>query len=95
MKLHWLAIPALLLSSVPAFSQVYVRIAPPPPRAEFIGRAPGPGFFWTDGYWAWNGRGYYWIPGRWISAPRYRSAWVPGRWHSAPRGYYWRPGYWR
>ena len=34
----------------------YVRYGPPPPRYGVIGRAPGPGYVWTDGYWNWSGR---------------------------------------
>ena len=49
---------------------ISVRIAPPalPVYAQPI--CPGPAYFWTPGYWAWNeDGGYYWVPGTWVVAP--------------------------
>ena len=40
-----------------AQAAVFVRTAPPPPRAVgVVGRSPGRGFVWTDGYWRWGGQ---------------------------------------
>jgi hypothetical protein len=39
-----------------------VREAPPPPRAEVMQVAPGPGYVWISGHWAWR-HGWYWAPG--------------------------------
>jgi hypothetical protein len=67
----------------------------PPPGAVVVAVAPGPGFFWIGGYWAWGGSEYYWVPGRWEAVPHPRAVWVPGRWRGARRGWYWVPGHWR
>ena len=32
--------------------------APPPPRVEVYGVAPGPGVVWIGGYWRWVGSDY-------------------------------------
>ena len=37
----------------------------PEPRVEVIPTAPGPGFNWVRGHWAWRGR-WAWIPGHYI-----------------------------
>ncbi len=38
--------------------------APPPAPAEVITAAPGPDYYWTPGYWGWDG-GWIWIGGGW------------------------------
>ena len=64
----------------------------PGPRAEVVPVAPGPGYRWRPGYWAWNGRGYAWVPGLYVvRRPAYHE-WVPGHWE--PRGR-WIPEHWR
>ncbi len=74
----------------------YVSAPPPPPRHEIIGVAPGPGFVWIEGYYAWRpGSGYYWVPGHWERPPRPRAHWVPGRWERTRHGWVWREGRWR
>jgi hypothetical protein len=37
----------------------------PSPRVEVIPVAPGPGYNWVRGHWAWRG-GWVWIPGHHI-----------------------------
>ncbi len=55
---------------------------------------PGPGYFWTPGYWAWNDEGgYYWVPGTWVVAP-IGMLWTPGYWGWGAGFYAWHPGYW-
>lgn len=73
----------------------YVRVAPPPTRAELYGVAPGAGFVWVNGYWAWRGGGYMWAPGYWARPPRPHARWAPGYWEHRHGGYYYRPGCWR
>ncbi len=73
---------------------ISVRIAPPalPVYAQPI--CPGPGYFWTPGYWAWNeDGGYYWVPGTWVVAP-VGMLWTPGYWGFAGGFYGWHAGYW-
>jgi len=56
--------------------------------------APGEGYIWTPGYWAWTGDGYEWIDGAWVLPPYTGALWTPGYWGFAPYGYFWNAGYW-
>jgi len=63
---------ALGTISAPAVSQVYVQVAPPPPRHEVV---PGHrrGHVWVPGHWVWRGHQHHWMPGHWVVArPGYR-----------------------
>jgi len=96
---RWLVCSVLMIAfSAAAFAQIgvgiSVRFGPPaiPIYAQPI--CPGPGYFWTPGYWAWNdGYGYYWVPGTWVVAP-VGMLWTPGYWGWYGGYYRWRPGYW-
>jgi WXXGXW repeat (2 copies) len=98
------AVRALLLAivvlsfSAASFSQIAVgisvRVGPPalPVYAQPI--CPGPGYFWTPGYWGWNDdAGYYWVPGTWVVAP-VGMLWTPGYWGWGGGFYAWHAGYW-
>jgi hypothetical protein len=75
---------------------MYVRTAPPAPRYYGpMGRAPGYGFVWTNGYWDWRGNNCNWVDGRWMRPPRGRAAWVAPEWRHDGRGYRFHRGYWR
>ena len=74
MKKMILAVPVLLLGlsacgAGPRYA--YVRVAPPPPRVEVRGYAPGPGFAWVGGYWNYAGGGYvgFRVPGCVLRGP--------------------------
>jgi hypothetical protein len=56
--------------------------------------APGDGYIWTPGYWAWTGDGYEWVDGAWVLPPYTGALWTPGYWGYAPYGYFWNAGYW-
>ncbi len=56
--------------------------------------APGDGYIWTPGYWAWTGDGYEWVDGTWVVPPYTGALWTPGYWGYAPYGYFWNAGYW-
>jgi hypothetical protein len=56
--------------------------------------APGDGYIWTPGYWAWTGNGYEWIQGAWVAAPYTGALWTPGYWGYGYGGYFWNTGYW-
>jgi WXXGXW repeat (2 copies) len=56
--------------------------------------APGDGYIWTPGYWAWTGEGYEWVNGAWVNAPYTGALWTPGYWGDGYNGYYWNAGYW-
>mgnify|MGYP001562553766 CR=1 FL=1 len=57
---------------------VFVKIAPPPLRAERVPAARR-GYVWVPGYWDWRGHRHVWV----------RGAWVKER-----RGYYYQPHRW-
>lgn len=80
---------------LPPAGAVFVRVGPPAYREEVIGVAPGPGYVWVAGYWAWGGADYYWVPGRWVARPYPRAVWVPGRWRAHRHSWYWVEGHWR
>ena len=73
---------------------VSVDIAPPPLPVYVQPVAPGPGYFWTPGYWAWGPEGYYWVPGTWVLAPFVGALWTPGYWGWGGTAYFWHRGYW-
>lgn len=103
-SVRWLVFGILILSvSVLSLSTassaqmavgISVRVGPPalPVYAQPV--CPGPGFFWTPGYWAWSDDdGYYWVPGTWVVAP-VGMLWTPGYWAFSGGFYGWHPGYW-
>lgn len=89
------------LLSVPALAQlsaeVYVPIAPPPPRTEVIPVLPADRIeveHWQPGYWRWNGREHEWINGHYVARPKRGAVWVPGRWEQRSRGWFYVDGHW-
>jgi|SRR6266567_2054198 len=74
--------------------QVEVAEAPPTPPAEVVVQAPGPGYVWVPGYYAWHGR-WVWAPGGWVVRPHPHAVWVAGRWHHRGHSYVWIGGHWR
>ena len=97
--IRWLLLAIIILSfSAASFSQiavgVSVRIGPPPLPVYAQPICPGPGYYWTPGYWAWNDDdGYYWVPGTWVIAP-VGMLWTPGYWGWGGGFYVWHAGYW-
>ena len=92
-----LMVPALamfLTAGCAVQGAYYVRTAPPPPRAEVYGYAPGPGYVWVGGSWDWRDR-WVWRQGYWSRPPRPNARWTSGYWSSGPRGYHYVRGYWR
>lgn len=84
--------------SAASFAQIgvgiSVRIGPPAIPVYSQPICPGPGYFWTPGYWAWNDvGGYYWVPGTWVVAP-VGMLWTPGYWGWGGGFYRWHAGYW-
>ena len=71
-----------------------VMVAPPPPPGEFIGIAPGPGYFWVGGFWRWNAGRHDWVGGRWETS-RQGYQWQPHRWAREGQGWRAEPGYWQ
>jgi len=96
---RWALLTLVVLSlGAASFGQIAVgisvRVGPPalPIYAQPI--CPGPGYFWTPGYWGWNDDGgYYWVPGTWVVAP-VGLLWTPGYWGWGGGFYAWHGGYW-
>lgn len=102
-KLHLVVLFALVagfaLAMPPASSAqvaigVSVRIGPPPLRVYEQPMAPGPGYLWMPGYWAYGPDGYYWVPGAWVVPPEPGLLWTPGYWGWEDGYYRWHRGYW-
>ncbi|HEX4785890.1 MAG TPA: hypothetical protein VH350_16230 [Candidatus Sulfotelmatobacter sp.] len=97
--IRWMMLAIMILVfSGASFSQiavgVSVRIGPPPLPVYAQPICPGPGYYWTPGYWAWNDdEGYYWVPGTWVVAP-VGMLWTPGYWGWGGGFYAWHAGYW-
>jgi WXXGXW repeat (2 copies) len=82
----------------------------PAPRVEVIPAAPGPGFNWVPGHWAWRGAAWVWIPGHHIrgvvqampaevvevmpARPSPGHVWVKGHHVFEGGRWVWRPGVW-
>ena len=71
----------MLLGGAPAFSAqvaVGIRIGPPPhPRVVRVRPvAPGPDYYWVDGYWYPVGNHYKWHDGYWTRPPYAGARWV-------------------
>ena len=71
-----------------------VQVAPPPPRVEVIGVAPGPGYVWLNGYWGWSGGRHTWVGGRWDQG-RPGQYWAPHAWGREGGGWRMNGGGWR
>lgn len=74
----------------------FARTAPPPLPVMEQPMAPGDGYIWTPGYWAWDDdvQDYYWVEGEWVMAPETGMLWTPGYWNYDNGGYRWNAGYW-
>jgi hypothetical protein len=94
--LRYMTVSLLMLTSQIALTQVVVRVAPPPPvHVGVIGRAPGPGYVWVEGYHRWNGSRYMWVEGHWVRPPRRAAVWVAPAWVRHGNGWVFHEGYWR
>ena len=91
-----LIVLTLLCAPVASFSSVFVSVAIAPPALPVYTQpvAPGPGYMWTPGYWAYGPDGYFWVPGTWVIAPFIGALWTPGYWGWVNGVYVWRAGYW-
>jgi hypothetical protein len=78
----------------PAGAPQDISQAPPPIPNYDQPSAPGDGYIWTPGYWAWTADGYVWVNGAWVMPPYVSALWTPGYWGYNPYGYFWNAGYW-
>jgi hypothetical protein len=98
-----IALGAMLLAegTVNQAAAIFVRTPPPRPvSVGAVGRRPGRGFVWTNGYYRWNrprrGRpGFVWMPGQWRRPPRHGMVWVSPGWRRGRGGYTFVAGGWR
>lgn len=89
-----LPLTGCVVAPVPVAGDAVVYQAPPPPRAEVVGVAPGPAYVWISGYWVWNNR-WSWHRGYWTRRPRAGTRWVPGYWRHRGNEWRWNAGHWR
>jgi len=76
-------------------TQTAVAPDPPPALPDYDQpEAPGDGYIWTPGYWAYAPQGYYWAPGAWVLAPYEGALWTPGYWGFYQAHYHFYHGYW-
>jgi hypothetical protein len=73
---------------------ISIRIAPPELPVYDQPIAPGDGYIWTPGYWAYGDDDYYWVPGTWVMAPEVGYLWTPGYWGADGDDYIFHEGYW-
>ena len=73
---------------------VYADEAPPPLPDYDQPPIPAEGYFWTPGYWSWNGYEYFWVPGTWLEPPHPGLLWTPGYWAFVNGAYAFHRGYW-
>ncbi len=91
---------ALVLLAISAASSaqigvgISIRIAPPELPVYEQPIAPGDGYIWTPGYWAYGDDDYYWVPGTWVMAPEVGYLWTPGYWGWGNNAYLFHEGYW-
>jgi hypothetical protein len=78
-------------------AEVYVPMAPPPPRVEVVPVLPPERIeieHWQPGYWRWNGHAHEWAEGHYVERPRRGAVWIPGRWEQHPQGWVFIQGHW-
>jgi len=87
------AIAVALGAAAPvASADIYVRVAPPAPRTEFV-PAPRHGYVWAPGYWDWRGHRHVWVSGHWVrERPGY--VYYGPRWVERGNGWYMEHGRW-
>lgn len=89
-----LAAASIGMTSVPvaAALNIYVDVAPPPPRYEVV---PGPraGYIWAPGVWEWRNGRHDWVGGHWVRERR-GMYWHPDRWEEADGRWAFKRGAW-
>jgi hypothetical protein len=79
----------------PRSTSLIVEEAPPAPRLEIVGIAPGPEYVWAPGHWTWRGGAWIWVGGCWKLRPAPGAVWIGPRWAHHGRSYIYVKGYWR
>jgi len=89
---------------------VVVEKAMPAPIVEVVPAAPGPGYNWVPGHWAWRGGGWFWVKGHHIhgvvaampepivevvpARPSPAHVWIKGHHVFEGGRWVWHPGIW-
>ena len=86
----------LTMAPVAAHARVFLSVGIAPPPIPYYAQpiAPGYGYIWTPGYWAYGPDGYDWVDGAWVLPPYAGALWTPGYWGWDDDAYLWNPGYW-
>jgi hypothetical protein len=88
---------ALVMAPAASFAGVFISVGFAPPALPVYVQpiAPGDGYLWNPGYWAYNAdSGYYWVPGVWVRPPQVGLLWTPGYWGWGGGAYLFHEGYW-
>ena len=87
---------ALLAAPAASFAQLSISVgfAPPALPVYVQPEAPGDGYLWTPGYWAYGPAGYFWVPGVWLQPPSFGLLWTPPYWGFEGGQYGFHQGYW-
>jgi hypothetical protein len=88
---------ALVIAPAASFAGVFISVGFAPPALPVYVQpiAPGDGYLWNPGYWAYNpDSGYYWVPGVWVRPPQVGLLWTPGYWGWGGGAFLFHEGYW-
>lgn len=99
-------LPLLALLAVVALTGCYseyggadvgLEVGGPPPavRVEAGIASPGPGYYWTPGYWDWVNADWAWVSGAWVQPPRAHAVWVAPRYDHRRGHWRYQRGHWR
>ncbi len=91
-----LVLMALAIAPASSFAGVVISVGFAPPALPVYVQpvAPGDGYLWNPGYWAYGPEGYYWVPGVWVRPPMVGVLWTPGYWGWGGAAFIWHEGYW-
>src|SRR3984957_6533396 len=87
---------ALVMAPAASFAGVFISVGFAPPVLPVYVQpvAPGDGYLWNPGYWAYGPEGYYWVPGVWVRPPSVGVLWTPGYWGWGGSAFIFHEGYW-
>ena len=92
-----IAAAALAMAPAASFAGVFISVGIAPPALPVYVQpvAPGDGYLWNPGYWAYTPEtGYYWVPGVWVRPPQVGVLWTPPYWGFEGGVYGFHSGYW-
>jgi len=86
----------MALAPAASFAAVFISVGIAPPALPIYVQpvAPGDGYLWNPGYWAYGPDGYYWVPGVWVQPPTVGLLWTPGYWGWGGSAFIFHAGYW-